>query len=98
LYPVDPGVSLIQLVTLAGGPTEQANLKRAQVLRDDHAFTVDLQSALGGSAAGRVALYSNDVVYIPQRHSLLSRENIGLAATLTGLAVSVFTLIQVSHR
>ena len=44
---------------------EGANLRRAQVLRDDHAFTVDLQSALGGSAAGRVALYSNDVVYIP---------------------------------
>lgn len=98
LYPVEPGVSIIQLLTIAGGPTEVANLKRAQVVRDDRAFTVDLQSALGGSAAGRVALYSNDVVYVPQRHSLFSRDNIGLAATLASLALSVVTLVEVTHR
>lgn len=98
LYPVDPGVSIIQLLTLAGGPTDQANLRRAQVVRDNRAFTVDLQSALGGSAAGRVALYSNDVVYIPQRHSIFSRENIALGATLASLALTVVTLIQVTHR
>ena len=98
LYPVDPGVSLIQLLTLAGGPTETANLKHTQVVRDNRAFTIDLQSALGGSAAGRIALYSNDVVYVPQRHSLFSRDNIGLAATIAALAVSVVTLIQVTHR
>jgi protein involved in polysaccharide export with SLBB domain len=98
LYPVDPGVSLIQLITLAGGPTDRANLKRAQVVRDDRAFTIDLQSALGGSAAGRVTLYSNDVVYIPERHTVFSRDNIGLIATLAGLALSVVTLVQVSHH
>lgn len=98
LYPVEPGVSIIQLLTLAGGPTDVANLRRAQVVRDDQAFTVDLQGALGGSAAGRVALYSNDVVYIPQRHSLFSKENIGFAATLASLALTVVTLVEVTHR
>jgi len=98
LYPVDPGVSLIQLLTQAGGPTEVANLKKAQVVRDDKAFNIDLESALGGSAAGRVALYSNDVVFIPQKHSLFSRDNVGLFATLASLTLSVFTLIQVTHK
>ncbi len=98
LYPVEPGVSLIQLLTLAGGPTDRANLKRAQVIRENHVFTVDLESALSGSAAGRVTLYSNDVVYLPPKHSLFSRDNITLAATLASLALSVVTLIQVSHR
>jgi|SRR5579883_224999 polysaccharide export outer membrane protein len=98
LYPVDPGVSVIQLLTLAGGPTDRANLRRAQVVRDNRAFTIDLQSALGGSAAGRVALYSNDVVYLPERRSIFSRENIGLAATLAGLALSIVTLAQISHH
>lgn len=97
LYPVDPGVSLIQLLTLAGGPSEGANLSRTQVVRDNRAYTVDLKSALSGSPAGDVALYSNDVVYVPQRRSLFSRENIGLAATLAGLALSVLTLYRVSH-
>jgi polysaccharide export outer membrane protein len=98
LYPVEPGVSLIQLLTLAGGPSDRANLKRAQVIRENHVFTVDLESALAGSAAGRVTLYSNDVVYLPPRHSVFSRDNISLAATLAALALSVVTLIQVSHR
>jgi protein involved in polysaccharide export with SLBB domain len=98
LYPVEPGVSIIQLLTIAGGPTEQANLKRAQVVRDNRAFTVDLQSALGGSAAGAVALYSNDVVYVPQRHSIFSRDNVTLGATLISMAVSIVTLIQVTKH
>jgi polysaccharide export outer membrane protein len=98
LYPVDPGVSLIQLITQAGGPAEHANLKRVQVIRDDRVFTINLKSALSGSAAGRVALYSNDVVYIPESHNIFSRDNIGLVASVAALAVSVVTLIQVSHR
>ncbi len=48
LYPVEPGVSLIQLLTLAGGPTDRANLRKAQVIRENHVFTVDLESALAG--------------------------------------------------
>lgn len=98
LYPVDPGVSLIQLLTLAGGPTERANLRQARVVRDDRAFTIDMQGALTGSAAGRVALYSNDVVFVPQQHNLFSRENIGFVATLASLALAVVTLIQVTHK
>ena len=98
LYPVEPGVSIIQLLTLAGGPSDRANLKRAQVIREDRVFVVDLQSALAGSAAGRVTLYSNDVVYLPPRHTVFSRDNITLAATLAALALSVVTLIQVTHH
>jgi protein involved in polysaccharide export with SLBB domain len=98
LYPVEPGVSLIQLLTLAGGPSDHANLKKAQVIRENHVFTVDLESALAGSAAGRVTLYSNDVVYLPPRHNPFSRDNIALAATLAGLALTVVTLIEVTHH
>lgn len=98
LYPVEPGVSLIQLLTLAGGPTDRANLRKAQVIRENHVFTVDLESALAGSAAGRVTLYSNDVVYLPPKHNVFSRDNIALAATLASLALSVVTLIEVAHH
>jgi polysaccharide biosynthesis/export protein len=98
LYPVEPGVSLIQLLTLAGGPTDRANLRKAQVIRENQVFTVDLESALAGSAAGRVTLYSNDVVYLPPKHNVFSRDNISLAATLASLALSVVTLIEVAHH
>jgi hypothetical protein len=45
-----------------------------------------------------VTLYSNDVVYLPPRRSVFSRDNIALVATLASLALSVVTLIQVSHH
>lgn len=92
LYPVDPGTSLIQLVTIAGGPTPNANLRRTRVVREGRVFEVDLQSALAGSAAGRVVLYSNDVVVIPKRTGF-TRENLQFLLGLTTAAVTIATFI-----
>lgn len=92
LYPVEPGTSLIQLVTLAGGPLDRADLKKTRVVRDGRAFVVDLQSALSGSAAGRVVLYSNDLVVVP-RKSGLTREAISFALTTATAAITVATFI-----
>lgn len=92
LYPVDPGTSLIQLLTIAGGPTAGANLRRTRVVREGRVFEVDLQSALAGSAAGRVVLYSDDVVVIPKRTGL-TRENLMFLLGLTSAAVSIATFV-----
>jgi polysaccharide export outer membrane protein len=94
LYPVDPGISLIQLVTIAGGPTPNANLRRTRVVREGRVFEVDLQSALGGSASGRVVLYSNDVVVIPKRTGF-TRENFTFALGLATTALSIATFLTV---
>lgn len=69
-YSVEPGASLLQLLSRAGGPTERADLTKAQVVRDGRAVRVDLQSALSGSPTGRYVLNSNDVLYIPRRGGL----------------------------
>lgn len=98
LYPVDPGVSLIELVTVAGGPTTKADLENVSVIRDNHVFHVNLKSALTGSASGRVALYSNDVVFVPESHAAFTRENITFFATLASLALSIVTLIQITKH
>lgn len=92
LYPVDPGTSLIQLVTIAGGPSAGANLRRTRVVREGRVFEVDLQSALAGSAAGRVVLYSNDVVVIPKRTGF-TRENVTFLLGLSTAAVTLATFI-----
>jgi protein involved in polysaccharide export with SLBB domain len=92
LYPVDPGISLIQLVTIAGGPTPNANLRRTRVVREGRVFEVDLQSALVGSAAGRVVLYSNDVVVIPKRTGF-TRETFSFVLGLTTTALSIATFV-----
>lgn len=92
LYPVDPGISLIQLLTIAGGPTPNANLSRTRVVREGRVFEVNLQTALAGSASGRVVLYSNDVVVVPRR-SGFSRDDLTFLLGLTSTAVTIGTFI-----
>jgi polysaccharide export outer membrane protein len=88
LHPVDPGTSLLQLVTLAGGPTDQADLRHTRVIREGRAFNVDLESALRGSASGRVVLYSNDVVVIGKRRAM-TRESVLVATSLLTSLVTI---------
>lgn len=90
LYPVDPGISLIQLLTIAGGPTPQANLRKTRVVREGHVFEVDLESALTGSASGRIVLYSNDVVVVPKKTGF-TRETLQILLSLTTVALSIAT-------
>jgi protein involved in polysaccharide export with SLBB domain len=89
---VDPGTSLLQLVTIAGGPTSQANLAEARVVREGQSYSVDLESALRGSATGRIVLYSNDYVVIPQRTGW-TRENVAFFASTLGAVVTIANLI-----
>jgi polysaccharide biosynthesis/export protein len=89
---VDPGTSLLQLVTIAGGPTPQAKLSEARVVREDQSYSVDLESALRGSATGRIVLYSNDYVVIPQRTGW-TRENVAFFASTLGAVVTIANLI-----
>ena len=97
VYPVDPGTSLLQLLTVAGGPTDRARLQDTRVIRDGRAFHVDMESALRGSAAGRVVLYSNDVVVVGRRRGLTS-ENLGLTLTAASLVIAILNIAFLVRR
>lgn len=88
LYPTEPGTSLLQLLTLAGGPTERANLRATRVVRDGRVFVVDLESGLAGGAAGRVVLYSGDYVIVPRRTGF-TRETLTFVTSLVGTVAAV---------
>ena len=93
LYSFDPGTSLIQLVTLVGGPTPQADLTHATVIREGRRVAVDLRSALEGSATGRLVLYSNDVLVVPRRNTFWSRENLTFVFAGLSLAITAASFI-----
>lgn len=97
LYSVDPGVSLIQLLTLAGGPSDRADLKHTRVIRDGREYIIDLQSALAGSPTGRLGLYSNDVVYIPRKGGL-TRENATFILSIISTGLTVVTAVLILTR
>jgi polysaccharide export outer membrane protein len=90
IYAVEPGTTLLQLLTVAGGGTERADLRHARVLRDSRAYEVDMESALNGSHAGNIVLFSNDAVIVGRKRGL-TRENVGFV--LSGLS-AVFTIVN----
>jgi polysaccharide export outer membrane protein len=90
IYAVDPGTTILQLLTIAGGGTERADLRHARVLRGGKAYEVDLESALGGGHSGTIVLFSNDAVVVGKRRGL-TRENVGFV--LSALS-AVFTIVN----
>ena len=98
LYSVDPGTSIIQLVTLVGGPTTNADLTHATVIREGRTVPIDLRSALTGSASGRVVLYSNDVLVVPRKSTLFSRENLSFLFTGLSLVIAIMNLVLASRN
>jgi protein involved in polysaccharide export with SLBB domain len=97
LYPLEPGTALLQLLTLAGGPTPNADLRKARVVREGRAFSVNLESALTGSASGRVVLYSNDVLVVPKKTGF-TRERIQFLLSLSGAALAAVNVILSLRR
>ena len=85
----DPGITLLALLSVAGGPTDRADLEKAYVIRDNQPFKVDLERALAGTATGGITLFSNDVLVVPRKTGL-TRENLsfwmGTASLLLALA------------
>jgi protein involved in polysaccharide export with SLBB domain len=97
VYPVDPGTSLLQLLTVAGGPTDRARLQDTRVIRDGRAFRVDMDGGLRGTAAGRVVLYSNDVVVVGRKKGF-TNENLGLTLTAASLVIAVLNIAFLVRR
>lgn len=98
LYPVEPGTSLLQMLTVAGGPTERADLRKAVVVREGRQIPVDIQAALRGGETGRLVLYSNDVIVMPRRSDLFSRENVGLMVSVASLITSIVNIYLVAGQ
>ena len=66
-------------------------------MREGRVFEVDLESALTGSASGRVVLYSNDVVVVPKKTGF-TRETLQFVLGITTTALSIATLIITVKR
>lgn len=96
-FPVDPGISVLQLLTVAGGPTGSSDLAKARVIRGGRSYPVNLQAALAGDPSGNVVLNSNDVLVIPKKGGF-TRENIGFVMGFVGVAVSMANLLVTIAR
>lgn len=97
VFPVDPGVTLLQLLTAAGGETQRADLSRATVIRGGKSYPVNLETALRGGSSGSIILNSNDVLVVPKRGGF-TREDASFAFGAVAALVTVVNLIVTITR
>lgn len=92
VFPVDPGVTLLQLLTAAGGETPRADLSHARVIRQGRNYPVNLQAALSGGSSGSIVLNSNDVLIVPKK-SGLTREDASILLGVVSALITVANLV-----
>lgn len=66
-HALPPGSSVLEAMSMAGGPAEDADLRHAQLLRPGAPpLTVDLEQALAGDPAANVALQGGETLVVPE--------------------------------
>lgn len=90
LYTVDPTVSLAGAVALAGGASQQGDLKRLRVIRDGN---VVLNGVPAESALGRINVLSGDQIFVGRR-SWFDRNSTFVVSVLLSLTSIVITLAR----
>jgi protein involved in polysaccharide export with SLBB domain len=96
-FVVEPGTTFLQMLAVAGGQTDRADLRRAAVNREGKQYPVNLASALAGGHVGQLPVFSNDVIVVPAKTGF-TRENIGFALSLLGTALTIATLVVTLQR
>jgi polysaccharide export outer membrane protein len=97
LYTVDPTLSVLDLVALAGGPTSAANTDKITVYRSGAASQVSYQDeALRGRTLAEVGVRSGDEVMVPRKW--FAREDWVIVLQLMTLALTTATFIVTLSR
>ena len=96
-FVVEPGTTFLQMLAIAGGQTERADLRRVAVIREGRQYPVDLEAGLRGGHVGQLPVFSNDVITVPARTGF-TRENVGFILSLLGTTLTVATLVVSLQR
>ena len=96
-FVVEPGTTFLQVLAIAGGQTDRADLRRTTVNREGRTYPVDLAAALAGDHVGQLPVFSNDVVVVPARGGF-TRENVQFALSLFSTVLTVATLLVSLNR
>lgn len=93
LYPVDPTVSLTDIVALAGGTTPDGDLRRIRIVRGG---AIILERVEPGLALSNVGVRSGDQIFVGRR-SWMDRNSGTLVAALLSATISIVTSILISR-
>ena len=92
LYTVDPTLSVLDVVALAGGPSTGGNLNGVKLLRGGEQTRLRLAGGIKGHTLEEIGVRSGDQIIVP--HKFLSRDNVFLFLQVLQIAVSVAVLAK----
>jgi hypothetical protein len=103
LYHVPARTDLISLLTLSGGPNNEAELEHVQIRRalpdkKFHVSDVDFTKVVSEPLTPTPTLVSNDVVYIPTKQPFLSNNTIVVVGVAATVATVILTAILVGRN
>lgn len=72
-YPISNSTSIFKVISMAGGPSDDANIRRIKIYReggDSNYLTIDLTRYLESGRMSQAAMVNpGDVVYVPQKEN-----------------------------
>ncbi len=103
LYTIDPTLTVLDVVALAGGPTRDADLNKTRLIRAETETTTDslaagslaadtLRQSLRGQTLQEMGVRSGDRILIPRKKFTLA--DIALYASIAQLGVSIIILLR----
>ena len=93
LYPVDPTLTVFDLLALAGGPTRDANSNRMQLIRGGENLRLSVDpAAIARSTLRELGVHSGDQVVVPR--SSFTREDWSLVIQIASLVLLTYTVFR----
>ncbi len=93
LYTIDPTLTVLDVVALAGGPTPNGNLNNTHLIRRKVETAADtLQQTLRGQTLQEMGVRSGDRIIVPRKRFTLS--DIALYASIAQLGFSLLILLR----
>lgn len=90
LYVVDPTLSVLDVVALAGGPSSGGNLNAVKLLREGDELRLAFAGGVRGRTLQEIGVRSGDQIIVPRK--FLSREDVILILQIVQIGVSVALL------
>jgi protein involved in polysaccharide export with SLBB domain len=93
LYSVDPTLTVVDLLALAGGPTRQANNKKLQLIRGGENIRISLEpAAIARSTLRELGVRSGDQLVVPR--SSFTRDDFSILIQLLNFVLLAYTVIR----
>ena len=88
VYPVDPTMSLVEVLALAGGPSDAAKKDEITLVRDGREIEIDLDDPI---EVRNVALQSGDQLVVPRANTWIRnwRVMLGVISSTISLAILI---------